>query len=75
MPAAVLCRDFLARPRVRLAGIAVTFVVCGTTALYAAAYMNVFLSPDARLTAAASIATRVPNTARPRIPRSAAISR
>ncbi len=64
VPAAVLCRDCLARPRVRLAGLAVTFVVCGTTALYAAAYMNVFLSPDARLTAAAWIRANIPRDSR-----------
>ena len=53
VPAGVLCAYLLSRPRLRSVGIAITIVVCGTTALYAAAYMNVFRSPDSRLTASA----------------------
>jgi len=51
--AGVLCADLLGRRRLRLAGAAVTLVVCGSTALYAAAYLHVFRTPDSRLTASA----------------------
>src|SRR5438094_7478822 len=40
--AGVLCADLLARRRTRVLAMAVTIVLCGTTALYAAAYLNVF---------------------------------
>ena len=60
VPAGVLCADLLRRPRLRLVSIAITSVVCGTTALYAAAYMNVFRSPDSRLTASGWLLANVP---------------
>ena len=47
----------------RLAAAAVSVVV-GTTLLYAAAYMNVFIAPDARLTASQFLLRRVPEGSR-----------
>jgi dolichyl-phosphate-mannose-protein mannosyltransferase len=60
VPAGVLSADLLRRPRLRPATMAVTVVVCSATALYAAAYMNVFRSPDSRLTASAWLLANVP---------------
>jgi 4-amino-4-deoxy-L-arabinose transferase-like glycosyltransferase len=62
--AGVLCADLLARRRLRRPGLALTGLVCGTTALYAAAYMNVFVSRDSRLAAADWLRARVPRDAR-----------
>jgi hypothetical protein len=62
--AAALCADMLARPRLRRLGIAAAVVVCGVTALYAVAYMNVFRSPDSRLEAAKFIANTIPPNAK-----------
>ena len=64
VPAAVLCADLLSRPRFRLSAIMLTVVVCGSTALYAAAYMHVYLSPDSRLTASAWLLANVPRDAK-----------
>jgi 4-amino-4-deoxy-L-arabinose transferase-like glycosyltransferase len=50
--AGVLCADLLSRSRWRLAGAIVTTVVLGSSALYAAAYMNIFRQPDSRVAAA-----------------------
>lgn len=47
----------------RLAAAAV-WVVAGSTLLYAAAYMNVFIDPDARLTASRFLLRRVPENSR-----------
>ena len=58
--ASVLSADLLRPPRFRWAGIAVTVAVCGATALYAAAFMNVFRAPDSRLTASAWLLANVP---------------
>ena len=58
--AGVLLADLLRRRPFRLAAIAAAVVVCGTTALYAAAYMNVFRSPDVRLTASDWLTRNVP---------------
>lgn len=63
VPAGVLCSDLLSRPRVRRAAIALTVVVCASTALYAAAYMHIYLSPDSRLTASAWLLANVPRDA------------
>jgi 4-amino-4-deoxy-L-arabinose transferase-like glycosyltransferase len=49
--AGVLCADLLRRPRWRLAGAIVTFLVLGTSAAWAAAYMNIFRQPDSRVAA------------------------
>ena len=61
--AGVLCADLLVRRRLRVVGLAVTIGVCGATALYAAAYMNVFRSPDSRLTASDWLIRNVPRDA------------
>lgn len=61
--AGVLCGDLLARPRLRAAGIGLTTLVVMTTTIYAAAYMNVFTSPDARLSASAWLRDNVPEGA------------
>jgi 4-amino-4-deoxy-L-arabinose transferase-like glycosyltransferase len=64
--AAVLCTDWIARaqlPIVRLAARAVTAIVIVASALYAAAYMNVFRQPDARLDASKWLVEHVPQGA------------
>jgi hypothetical protein len=62
--AGVLSGDLLSRPRWRrLAAVATTLVVVPTV-LYAAAYMNVFIKPDSRLTASTWLERRVPEGAR-----------
>jgi 4-amino-4-deoxy-L-arabinose transferase-like glycosyltransferase len=58
--AGVLSADLLRRPRWRRLGIAATAVVLGTTTLWAAAYMNVFHSPDSRLEASRWLLENVP---------------
>ena len=58
--AAALCADLIGRPRWRTAGIAVTALVIGTTALWAVAYMNVYRQPDSRLVASAWITQNIP---------------
>lgn len=60
VPAGVLCADMVRRSRVRIAGLAITAAVCAATALYAAAYMNVFRAPDSRLTASAWLIQNAP---------------
>jgi 4-amino-4-deoxy-L-arabinose transferase-like glycosyltransferase len=50
--AGVLCADLLRQPRWRLAGAMATLLVLGSTAAYAAAYMNIFRQPDSRVAAA-----------------------
>jgi 4-amino-4-deoxy-L-arabinose transferase-like glycosyltransferase len=50
--AGVLCADWCRHPRWRPIGLAVTAIVLGTTAIYAAAYMNIFRQPDSRVAAA-----------------------
>ncbi|HEY2432460.1 MAG TPA: glycosyltransferase family 39 protein [Vicinamibacterales bacterium] len=57
--AGVLGSDLVAAPRRRL-GLAVNWIVVGTTALWAAAYLHVFVAPDARLTASAWVLHHVP---------------
>jgi 4-amino-4-deoxy-L-arabinose transferase-like glycosyltransferase len=47
----VLSADLLSRPRWRRAAIVCTAIVLVLTAAYAAAYMNIYSSPDARLEA------------------------
>lgn len=61
--AGVLCADLLVRRRLRVVGLAMTIGVCGATTLYAAAYMNVFRSPDSRLTASDWLIRNVPRDA------------
>ena len=58
--AAILCVDWMARPRWRLAGRTATIIVLGATVLYALAYMNVFRQPDARLAASQWLIDHVP---------------
>lgn len=58
--AAVLSADLIRRPRWRSVGIAATSLVLATTILWAAAYMNVFRSPDSRLEASKWITENVP---------------
>jgi len=58
--AGVLCGDLLRHPRWRRFGIAATAVVVGSTALYAAAYMNIYVRPDIRLQASTLVSAMVP---------------
>ena len=58
--AAVLSADLLRRPRWRPLAMAATGIVLGTTLLWAAAYMNVFRSPDSRLSASEWLLAHVP---------------
>jgi hypothetical protein len=60
----VLLSDLLGYARFRKTAIVLTVVVCGTTALYAAAYMHIFLSPDSRLAASAWLVANVPRDSR-----------
>jgi 4-amino-4-deoxy-L-arabinose transferase-like glycosyltransferase len=62
--AAALSADLLARPAWRRVGQVATAVVLAITILYAAAYMNVFIKPDARLEASEYLLRRVPEGAR-----------
>ena len=63
--AAVLSADLLRRPGwPRKLGLGATALVVGTTALYAAAYMNIFVKPDSREVAAHYIARRIPEGSR-----------
>jgi 4-amino-4-deoxy-L-arabinose transferase-like glycosyltransferase len=62
--AAALSADLLARPAWRRIGQVATAVVLAVTILYAAAYMNVFIKPDARLEASEYLLRRVPEGAR-----------
>src|SRR5690606_22949581 len=62
--AAALSADMLARPAWRRLGQVATAVVLAVTILYAAAYMNVFIKPDARLEASEYLLRRVPEGAR-----------
>jgi 4-amino-4-deoxy-L-arabinose transferase-like glycosyltransferase len=56
--------DLLARAHWRRVAAAATALVVGSTVLYAAAYMNVFIQPDARLTASEWITRRIPEGSR-----------
>ena len=56
--------DLLARVRWRRLAMVATAFVVGSTVLYAAAYMNVFIQPDARLTASDWITRRIPEGSR-----------
>jgi 4-amino-4-deoxy-L-arabinose transferase-like glycosyltransferase len=58
--AGVLCADLLRQPRWRLAGATATFLVLGSTAAYAAAYMNIFRQPDSRVAAARYLRQALP---------------
>ena len=58
--AAVISADLLRRPRWRPLAMAATGIVLGTTLLWAAAYMNVFRSPDSRLAASQWLLEHVP---------------
>jgi 4-amino-4-deoxy-L-arabinose transferase-like glycosyltransferase len=62
--AAALSADWLRRPRLRPIAAVATFVVVTTTAIWAVAYMNVFRSPDSRLTASAWLLANVPRDAK-----------
>ncbi len=61
--AGVLGSDLLAGPRRKLA-IAINVIVVGTTALWAAAYLHVFIAPDARLTASTWVMHHIPQGAK-----------
>jgi hypothetical protein len=61
--AGVLGSDLLAGPRRTLA-IAMNVILVGTTGLWAAAYMHVFIAPDARLTASAWVMHHIPQGAK-----------
>jgi len=63
VPAGVLLADLTTNPRWRRLGIAAAALTVMTTALYAAAYMHVFIAPDARLTASSYVMHRVPQGA------------
>jgi 4-amino-4-deoxy-L-arabinose transferase-like glycosyltransferase len=58
--AGVFCADLLGQPRWRAAGAVLTFVTLGTTAAYAAAYMNIFRQPDSRVAAARYLRQHLP---------------
>ena len=58
--AGVLCADLLRQPRRRLVGATVTALVLGSTAAYAAAYMNIFRQPDSRVAAARYLRQALP---------------
>jgi len=62
--AGVLSADLLRRPRWRRAALVATWIVCVTTALWAAAYMNVFIKPDVRLQVSAYLQRHVQKDAR-----------
>jgi 4-amino-4-deoxy-L-arabinose transferase-like glycosyltransferase len=62
--AGVLSADLLRRSSWRLAGAIVTFLVLGSTAAYAAAYMNVFRQPDSRVAAARYLRQELPQGTR-----------
>lgn len=58
--AAILSLDLINRPRLRRLAQVATAIVVGATALYAAAYMNVYLQKDSRIAAAEYLRARVP---------------
>jgi hypothetical protein len=58
--AGALCSALIERRRWRSLGIGVATVVVATTALYAFAYMNIYRSPDARLSASEYLSLTVP---------------
>lgn len=62
--AGVLCADLLRQPRRRLLGATVTGLVLGSTAVYAAAYMNIFRQPDSRVAASRYLRQVLPAGAR-----------
>ena len=62
--AGVFSADLLARPRWRRAALVLTTLVIASTVLYAAAYMNIFVKPDARLAASEYLLRRVPEGSR-----------
>jgi hypothetical protein len=56
----ILAADLLGHARWRRLGIALTAVTLVTTGAYAAAYLHVFVAPDARLAASTYVLHRVP---------------
>lgn len=62
--AGVLSASLLARARWRRPALAATCVVCVTTALWAVAYMNVYIQPDARLQASEYMLRHLPRDTR-----------
>jgi 4-amino-4-deoxy-L-arabinose transferase-like glycosyltransferase len=58
--AGVLCADLLRHPRWHRVGAVVTVVMLGSSALYAAAYMNIFRQPDSRVAAARYLRQQLP---------------
>lgn len=64
VPAGVFLAELMTRSRVRIVATIVTLATCATTGLYAAAYMNVFTSPDVRLAAAQWLVRNVPEGSR-----------
>jgi hypothetical protein len=58
--AGVVCADLLARPRMRIAAALATLLAMGSTAAYAAAYMNIFRQPDSRVAAARYLRQELP---------------
>lgn len=62
--AAVLLSDGIDRPRWRGVALVVAALTILTTALYAAAYVNVFRQPDSRLAASAWIEENIPEGAK-----------
>lgn len=62
--AGVLFADLLRQPRWRAVGMALTVLVLGSTAVYAAAYMNIFRQPDSRVAAARYLRQTLPAGAR-----------
>jgi dolichyl-phosphate-mannose-protein mannosyltransferase len=62
--AAVLLADWSRRARTAAIGRIAAALVVGATAVYAAAYMNVFRQPDARLAASKWLLQRIPQNSR-----------
>jgi len=58
--AGVLCADLVRNPKWRLPAAVGTLLVLGATAAYAAAYMNIFRQPDARVAAARYLRQELP---------------
>lgn len=62
--AGVLSADLMQRAGWRRVAMIATVIVIGSTVLYAAAYMNVFIKPDSRLSASEYLLRRVPEGSR-----------
>jgi hypothetical protein len=60
VPAGVLCADLMQRPAWRLPAAAGTVIALAATGAYAAAYMNIFRQPDARVAAARYLRQELP---------------